>query len=201
MFSAVASLLLLALGGCAEQQPFVWVTDLALPAAQPATVGPRDSLLVYVRNQTALSGEFLVRDDGTYLQPTLGNVVVAGRTTSAIEAELLARLKGILTDPEVNVSIVRAAPVRVSIVGEVKNPGSYELVRERTVVSALASAGWLTDFAHSDRVFVVRPPPTAVPGQRPAADTRVRFSTAELKAGEPHAARFLLRDGDIVLVE
>jgi polysaccharide biosynthesis/export protein len=193
-------LLLLALGGCAEH-PFVWVTDLPLPAAQPATVGPRDSLLVFVRNQAALSGEFVVRDDGTYLQPTLGNIVVAGRTPSAIEAELLARLKGILTDPEVSVSIVKAAPVRVSVVGEVKNPGSYELVRERTVVSALASAGWLTDFAHSDRIFVVRPPPAAVPGQVPGADTRVRFSTAELKLAEPHAARFLLRDGDIVSVE
>jgi polysaccharide export outer membrane protein len=199
----LATLLLAAagLGACAEAQPYVWVRDLPLPAEERAIVGLRDSLLVFVRNQATLSGEFVVRDDGTYLQPMLGNVAVAGREPSAIASELQARLRGIIAEPDVSVSIVKAAPVRVSVVGEVRAPGSYELQRDRSVVSALALAGWLTDFAHRDSVFVVRPGQRPAPGRPASAEARVRFTAAALTASEPHAARFQLRDGDIVVVE
>lgn len=191
---------LLGLTACAEGS-FVWVTDLPLPVEVPAVVGPRDTILVLVRNQAPLSGEFVVHDDGTYLQPTLGTLSVAGREPAWIAADLRARLKGILTEPEVGVSIAKAAPVRVNVVGEVKAPGSYELTRDRSLIAALAVAGWLTDFAHRDRVFVLRPAPPAAPGQRPGRDERVRFNAAELTAAEPHAAGFRLRDGDVVVVE
>jgi polysaccharide export outer membrane protein len=197
--------LALAQGACISERPFVWITDLPLPPEEPLVVGPRDAIFVLVRNQATMSGEFVVREDGTYLQPTLGNIPVAGREPSAIAAELQTRLQGIVTDPQVTVTIVKPAPARVSVVGEVKTPGSYELFRDRGVVSALALAGWLTDFARRDRVFVVRPVPgvAAAPGApaRPHTDQRIRFSTTELVAAEPHAARFRLRDGDIVVVE
>jgi len=198
-FFFVISLLAAGLGGCAER-PFVWVTDLPVQAEERAVVGPRDSILVVVKNQGPLSGEFVVRDDGTYLQPTLGNIMVAGRDPTSIAGELQSRLAGIVTNPEVSVSIVKAAPVRVNVVGEVRAPGSYELMRDRRVVSALAVAGWLTDFARRDRVFVVRPDSQAgAQGGRP--EERIRFRAAELTAAEPHSARFQLRDGDIVVVE
>jgi polysaccharide biosynthesis/export protein len=199
---ALALVVSLALGGCAER-PFVWVNDLPLPADEPTVVGARDTLLVVVRNQGSLSGEFVVRDDGMYLQPTLGNIFVANREPASIAVELQTRLRGIVADPEVSVSIVKPAPIRVSVVGEVKAPGSYELARDRSVVSALALAGWLTDFARSDGVFVVRATATPAPGLRPALarDQRIRFSAPDITAAEPHAARFRLRDGDIVVVE
>jgi polysaccharide export outer membrane protein len=195
----VISLLAGGLGGCAER-PFVWVTDLPVQAEERAVVGPRDSILVVVKNQGPLSGEFVVRDDGTYLQPTLGNIMVAGRDPTSIAADLQTRLAGIVTNPEVSVSIVKAAPVRVNVVGEVRAPGSYELMRDHRVVSALAVAGWLTDFARRDRVFVVRPDSQAA-AQGGRAEERIRFSASELTAAEPHSARFQLRDGDIVVVE
>lgn len=194
------SLLAIGLGACAER-PYVWVTDLPVAAEDRAVVGPRDSLLVVVKNQAPLSGEFVVRDDGTFLEPTLGNILVAGREPAAIASDLQARLAGILANPEVSVSIVKAAPVRVSVVGEVRNPGSYELIRDRSVVSALAFAGWFTDFARRDRVFVVRSMVPAAPGQAGRPEPRIRFRAAELTTAEPHAARFQLRDGDMIVVE
>jgi polysaccharide export outer membrane protein len=189
------ALLASVLGGCAER-PFVWATDLPVPAEDRQLVEPRDSVLVVVKNQASLSGEFVVHDDGTYLQPTLGNIPVAGREPAVIASDLQSRLAGILANPEVSVSIVKSAPVRVSVVGEVRNPGSYELLREHTVVSALAFAGWFTDFARRDRVFVVRSTALAT-----AAQARIRFRASELTSAEPHAARFQLRDGDMIVVE
>jgi polysaccharide export outer membrane protein len=177
--------------GCVEQRPFVWVNDLPKASVEPVgAIEPRDTMLVIVKNQTALSGEFVVRDDGGYLQPTLGNIPVAGKTPEMVAAELAARLKDMVVLPEVTVAIVKVAAIRVNVVGEVKTPGAYDLTRDRGVITALAAAGWLTDFAHRDRIFVVR-----------GGDKRIRFQAAALTGAEVHAARFKLHDGDVVVVE
>jgi protein involved in polysaccharide export with SLBB domain len=180
--------------GCATERAYVWFHDLpqaATPTETPVTViQPRDLIVVHVRDQPAMTGEFMVREDGGYLQPTLGNVVVAGRTPAQVGAELTQRMATVLVNPHVTVSVARTASVRVNVVGEVRTPGAYELTRDRTVAAALASAGWLTDFANTDRIFVVR-----------NGEHRIRFRAPELTTPESNSARFRLRDGDVVVVE
>jgi polysaccharide export outer membrane protein len=156
-------------------------------------IGPRDLILVSVRNQPALSGEFTVGDHGEYSQPTLGTISVGGQTTDAVVAELQSRLKDLLVKPEVTVSVLKLATIRVNVVGEVKTPGSYELTRGRGVIPALAAAGWLTEFANGDRILVIRSDGGNV--------QRIRFRARDLTAAEPHATGFRLKDGDIVVVE
>jgi polysaccharide biosynthesis/export protein len=182
--------------GCAER-PFIWVASLPTTTETQTMIGPRDTILVLVRNQPALSGEFVVRDDGGYLQPTLGNVEAAGKEVGALAAELKTKLQHMVVEPDISVAVLKAAPARVSVVGEVKTPGSYELTRDRGVINALAAAGWLTDFARRDRVFVVR---RAAAG---AVETprRIRFRAEDLTSPESNAARFRLRDGDVVVAE
>jgi polysaccharide biosynthesis/export protein len=179
---------------CAAERPYTWVQDLPqLPPAGPnGVVRPRDTIAVLVRDQPAMSGEFVVREDGGYIQPTLGNVAVADRMPAAIAAEIQSRLENVIVRPQVSVSIARTASVRVSVVGEVKTPGTYELTRDKTVMASLAAAGWLTDFASKDRIFVVR---SADKGMR------VRFRAQALTAPEPASAQFQVRDGDVVVVE
>jgi hypothetical protein len=88
--------LLLTLVGCATERPFVWVRDLPAAAAtedeRDGIIHPRDTIAVAVRDQAALSGEFVVRDDGGFLQPTLGNIMAAGRTPVQLASELKVRL-------------------------------------------------------------------------------------------------------------
>jgi len=182
-------------GGCATtgDRAFVWVQDLPQTAGEaPGSIHPRDTLSVVVMDQPSMSGDFVVHDDGTYMQPTLGNVMVQGKTPAEVSAELLARLKDMVVNARVNVSIVHVATIRVSVVGEVKTPGSYELNRDRSVAGALAAAGWLTDFAGKDRIFVVR---------HGGNQQRVRFPLRDVTAPESRAAQFQLHDGDVVVVE
>ena len=180
--------------GCATERPFVWVQDLP-PAAEPqGIIGARDVLLIAVQNQPALSGEFPVGDHGEYLQPTLGTIQVAGRTTEMVVSDLEARLKDLLVKPVVTVSIVKIANIRVNVVGEVRTPGTYELTRGRGVIPALAAAGWLTEFANGDKIFVIR-------SDGNGNVQRIRFKASELTAADPHATGFRLKDGDIVVAE
>jgi len=179
--------------GCVTEHAFSWVQDLPVVPSDGAVIEPRDTILVSVRNQPALSGEFVVGDRGEYSQPTLGAVSVGGKTTGTVVAELQTILTGVLVKPEVTVSIVKIAAVRVNVVGEVKTPGAYELTRSRGVMSALATAGWLSEFANKDRIFVIRTEGTTI--------QRIRFRAADLTAAEPHAIGFRLQDGDVVVVE
>jgi polysaccharide export outer membrane protein len=181
--------------GCATERPFVWIQDLPVapaPHSGPEVIHSRDTIVVTVRDQPTLSGELVVRDDGGCVLPTLGDIRVDGRAPQEIAAELRARLKNVIVNAEVTVSVSRVAPIRVSVVGEVKSPGLYELGRDRTVAAALAIAGWVTDFAAKDRVFVVR---------RGSDELRVRFRIAEITTPDPSVGRFRLRDGDVVVVE
>jgi polysaccharide biosynthesis/export protein len=188
-----ASVALVGLSGCMPLGPYTWVTELP-PADTPAepVIQPRDTIMVEVRNQPTLSGEFPVREDGHYLQPMVGNIKVQGLTPSAVGIMLTGLLRGVVVDPRVSVFMSKAAPIRVNVVGEVKTPNTYELIRDRSVVTALSMAGWITEFARTDRIFVVRP----------TDRQRIRFSVADL-TGSPDGpgVRFRLRDGDSVVVE
>jgi len=163
---------------------------LVAASAEPV-VKPRDTLLVEVERQPNLSGEFVVRDDGHYAQPMVGSIRVAGRTAHFVAEAVAASLKDLVVAPVVKVWIVKTPPIRVSVVGEVKTPGPFEMTRDRTLLAALAQAGWLTEFAHTDRVFVVRA----------GSSERVRFRVRDITAAEVHAARFQLADADVVVVE
>jgi len=125
------------------------------------------------------------------LYPTIGDVNLGDLTTDAATAELRSRIAAVVVNPVVTVSISKLAPIRVNVVGEVKNPQTYELTRDRTVAGALAAAGWITEYADRDRIFVVRHD----------GGTRIRFRARQITSPDPAVARFRLSDGDVVVAE
>ena len=88
-------------------------------------------------------------------------------------------------------------PLRVPVMGEVVRPGIYEVDRKDGVLVALAAAGGFTEFAHRDRIHVLR---NKVPFGE-SAPKRIRFDYGALSRGERAAAGFRLRDGDVVVVD
>jgi polysaccharide export outer membrane protein len=170
----------------------VWASALS-PAelAAPSTLRAGDKLQLAVYGQDALSGEFEIRADGTLILPVTGSVVAVGRTPQQIGVEVTQRLQGTVQSPRVTVALVSRRPPGVSVMGEVRSPGRFELSEEESVLSALARAGGLTEFADPDSVFVVR-----ADGSR-----RIRFRYADLTAPQAASAHFQLRNGDVVVVE
>jgi polysaccharide export outer membrane protein len=189
---ALVGLALLAVG-CAHEAPFVWVQDVAVADQAPVTrLQARDTISIAIAGQPSLSGESTVRDDGSYFNPLVGSVALVGLTLAEAGKALRDRMKAVVVEPVVSVALVRSGPIRVGVMGEVKTPGSYELTRDRRLSAALLAAGWLTDFAHDDRIFVLR---------TTGDSRRIRFRLRDLTISEPHAVSFLLLDGDIVSVE
>ena len=179
------------LSGCASAGTYVWVDELP-PQRGPVRIQDGDRISVQVKNQTPLSGEFLVRANGAYLQPVVGEVAVAGLTAEEAAKRLAKRLDGIVVKPLVSISITTPRTLRVTVIGEVRAPGQYELPRPEGVIGALARAGGLSEFAASDGVYVLRDNPKR---------QRIRFRYPDLTSGLSPSADFMLRDGDVVIVE
>jgi len=182
---------------CRSHAPAVKVEELALPTGDSEyRIAPGDVLAVRVWNQESMSnGHARVRDDGKISIPFLQDVEVAGVTPTELSQRLQVKLKTYVVNPVVTVTVEELRPLRVSVLGEVANPGQYELERGAGVLNALAAAGGLTDYAHEDAIFVVR---NAVENKGPV---RIRFRYAALTGGEAKAASFRLRPGDVVVVE
>ena len=99
---------------------------------------------------------YLVETDGTINYPLLGRLSVAGLTRRQLVDMIQAKLEkgGFLKDPIVT---VRFQNFRISILGEVNRPGTYNISSERiTLFEALSMAGDLTIHGRRDRVAVMR---------------------------------------------
>ena len=139
---------------------FTWVDDLAEEQLQPSPYRIRggDKLQVTVFKQESLSGEVLVRDDGNVTVPLVGDVAVLGKTPPMASEEIASRLSatGFIDKPSVSVAVLQTRQPSFAVVGEVKQPGSFELQPGTTVLDALALAGGLSEFAEKERIFVIR---------------------------------------------
>jgi len=182
------------LGSCSPPQPFVWASRLPPTdeKTSPFRIGPGDEIYVLVADQQALSGAFTMGPDGSYVQPVVGNISLNGLTTKEAMQQLTARLSGILVRPQVTVSVTKRRPIRVSVLGQVTKPGRFELPYDESLLSAIANAGGLTEFADEDSIYVVRRDPHLL---------RIRFRLRDLAAPEAVSARFRLNDSDVVVVE
>lgn len=182
--------------GCASSLGTFVPVDNYTPkqAAEQDTyvIRPGDVVDVKVFNQDKMSGRARVRSDGKVTLPFLNDVDAAGYTTADLTQQLQTRLKEFINAPIVTVAVEEAKPAPISVVGNVARPGLYQLEPGSGVLQALAAAGGMSDFAHQDRIFVLRPEPEIV---------RIRFTYTDLLRGVGKAATFTLKGGDTLVVE
>jgi polysaccharide export outer membrane protein len=124
--------------------------------SHPYVIGPQDVLLVTVFNQADLTGKFPVGADGTLTFPLLGRVKAAGLTVREFEAALTTSLAaGFFKNPQVTVSVETYRSQQFSVSGEVRQPGTFFLTGQETLIQALAQAGSTTADAGVE-IMVVR---------------------------------------------
>jgi len=95
------------------------------------TIGPEDLLDIAVWNNTAISRAVPVRPDGKISLPLLNDVQAAGLTPSQLREVLAKRLADYMPTPEVSVIVREIHSITVSVMGEVRKAGRYELSSDR----------------------------------------------------------------------
>ena len=119
-----------------------------LPLSNPATTSELGATS-QPRQQT-----YIVDSKGNIQFPVLGTLHVAGLTIEQLQDELARRISADVEQPIVKVELVN---FKVSVGGEVKEPGQIEVPNRRiSVLDALAAAGDLTEYAERSNVLVIR---------------------------------------------
>jgi polysaccharide export outer membrane protein len=131
----------------------------------------------------------LVDEEGNFEYPQIGVIHAEGLTREQLAKTIKTKLEGQLSQPSV---IVRFLNYRITVLGEVGRPGSFNAPTERiNVFEALGLAGDITEFGLKNSVKVYR----EVNGER-------QIGTLDLTSKEIFNSPFYrLQQNDIVLVE
>jgi len=164
-------------------------------------IGPEDVLDVAIWNSPEISRSVPVRPDGKISLPLVNDVQAAGLTPMQLRERLSQTLATYVAAPIVSVIVREIHSFKVTVIGEVKTPGRYELKSRATVVDVLAMAGGPTDYALRGKIIVLR--------DEAGSTQHIPFTLERLGAksghqpnapAEPGSTNVCLIPGDIVLV-
>jgi polysaccharide export outer membrane protein len=168
-------------------------------------IGPEDVLDIAVWKNTDISRTVPVRPDGKISLPLLNDVQAAGLSPMQLRDVLTKGLTPYIPDPAVSVLVHEVHSFKVTVIGQVKTPGRYELKDRATVLDVLALAGGPNEYAERDRIVVLRQDrSTAAAVQIPFPYDRLT-SKAGSVASKPGSkaetpGNFCVKPGDVILV-
>ena len=111
-------------------------------------ISPGDSITVTVRDQSDLSGTFMIDNGGDVVMPVIGSVRLLELTLEEAEKRITDSLAdGFVKHPLVFVRLAAARPVH--IFGDVRNAGTYPYNYGNVVKTVIAQAG---GYASSERL-------------------------------------------------
>lgn len=201
----VAVLLSVSLSACAAGQPAMSlpsgsaaysVISAAPPAAQTSQadykIGALDTLDVTIYQEPDLSAKALQVDASGQIElPLVGTIEAKGKSPAELSRDI-AQLLGTryLRNPQVTVTVDASVSQKVSIEGEVTEPGVYPLTGPTTLLGVIALAKGETETATLRQVVVFR----TVNGQRMGAV----FDVASIRRGQ--SADPVIEGNDMVVV-
>jgi protein involved in polysaccharide export with SLBB domain len=128
------------------------------PPMESTTLGPGDIFRLEVVGEKDYPTEYQVAADGTVNFPYLDSALVAGLEPQEVAKLVRENLikREILTQPSVIVRVTEYRSKRVTVLGQVKSPGSFPFQAGMTLVQALSQAGGATAIAMVDQVRLTR---------------------------------------------
>jgi polysaccharide export outer membrane protein len=121
-------------------------------------LGPGDQVKMEVFGRPEMDTTTYIADDGSIRVPLAGVVAIGGLSPGAAGQKVEAALKSgqFLVDPHVTFTVLLSRSQRVSVLGEVHNPGRYPVESNTTVLDLLAQAGGATEKG-ADVIYILRP--------------------------------------------
>lgn len=173
---------LLMLGGCSHDPALVGGPDVMVPqdnvlpapdrsdmSAEERTylIGPMDKLAIDVYGLSNLSkDEIQVDASGNISMPLVGTVHVGAMTPAEVETQLASRLGTVgVRNPSVSVNLKESVSQTVTVDGQVREPGMYQVNGRMSLLRAISVAKGGTEFANLKTVVILR----TVKNQRMAA--------------------------------
>lgn len=126
----------------AETEPDVIPMDL--PVGPEYIVGPGDSLAIDLWGSVSQRFVRPVDREGRVPLPDTAPLLVSGKSLSEVQLDIQHAMRSVFRDVSADVSVSRLRTVRVYVVGEVAQPGAYDISSLSTPLNALIAAGGVT---------------------------------------------------------
>ncbi len=130
------------------------------PTPENYILGPGDKLMIDVTGNSVVSWPLTVNPDGSILIPAIGKLFVGGKTienaTEAIKDKLRANRYAVGAGTNVSVTLTNIRSIRITVMGEVRNPGDKVVSSLTTVFNALYESGGITKNGTYRGVKVIR---------------------------------------------
>ena len=137
---------------------------LSGPVPPDYKLGPGDQLVLILTGDVEIAYTLSVTREGFILIPQVGQLSVANLTLDQLRELLYARLgrvysgvkKGANATTRFDISVANVRANQVFVVGEVKQPGAYQISSLGTALTALYAAGGVTERANTRQIAVRR---------------------------------------------
>ena len=116
-----------------------------LPVGPEYVVGPGDGLAVDIWGGVSQRLTRVVDREGRINLPEAGPILVSGKTLGEVQLAVQQVLRTEFRDVSADVSLSRLRTVRIYVVGDVKEPGAYDISSLSTPLNAIYAAGGVTE--------------------------------------------------------
>jgi len=170
------------------------VSSASVVLAQDATytVKPGDILKISVWKEPELQGPILIRPDGGFSFPLVGEVDGRGKTVAELQVIVAQRLSKYISDPVVSISVTEIHGNKVYVIGQVAKPGEFIVNPSVDVMQALSMAGGMTAFASFSNIIILR--------HNGTTRTALHFDYTDVAKGKKLSDDIQLQSGDVVVV-
>jgi polysaccharide export outer membrane protein len=126
-----------------------------MPVTPDYIVGPGDEVIVKLWGRMEGTHRMVVDRDGKIFFPKIGSLYVAGKTFSELKSFVRSRVSS-TAEVSSDVSLGQMKGIRVSVIGEVRAPGWYNVSSLHTALQALYLAGGIKDIGSLRRIELRR---------------------------------------------
>ena len=175
---------------------FLMLALMSAFAANAADAGyavkPGDVLEISVWKEPDLQRTVLVRPDGAFSFPLVGEIDARGKSVSELNKLVADRVSKYIADAVVTVSLTEVKGNKIFVIGQVNKPGEFIVNPSVNVMQALSMAGGMTPFAATNDIIVLR-------GQG-TQQKAMAFRYNDVVRGRSLDTNIELLSGDIVVV-
>jgi len=192
-----ALLATLGVAACAAAAPPVAEVAPVATAATPTdyTIGPGDTLKVFVWRHDDLSATVPVRPDGRISTPLVEDMQAAGKTPTQLARDVEGVLKEFIRTPTVNIIVEKFVGTfgeQIRVVGQAANPQALPYRDGMTLLDVMIAVGGLGEFAAGNRAKLIR----KVDGKQ----TEIKVRVDDLLNDGDISQNVAVRPGDVVII-
>ena len=178
-------------------QNLTFAPNMNMPTPANYVLGAGDEIIIDVWGDSELNLQYTISPDGHITVPGIGRIQLSGMNVSQAESRIRTQFSTIYSDLDSSephtflaISVGNVRSIRVNVMGEVKNPGTYNLNSFSSAFHAMYAAGGTTNIGSLRNIRIFR-----------SGRQITEIDLYEYLMKGNNMEDITLQDGDIVMVE